>query len=247
MEVYEPVGIMALISEINKTKCDHNLDKKNWKLVLEGKTTGHLTENIPRDRGLPEPTWPPPNGVSSVKQCSSSMYPAQAHHLIPWKTLIKHSVLIHLDHKKSRVYADNNYSVNHGNNGKFMPFATPLIEWVKATGEAEKTKVANALMDCVGIQLHQGPHSARTYDDNFVNQAYKVQVQMYLDKISDHALKHTNFCDECKAKKDADKWPPRENIVGFLDKASSLLEKDIGAGFIFVSRRAHAWFMAKVA
>ena len=52
------LGVAAITAEL-KEKCDHTPDKSNWKCVLEGKTDSHLVPNITRDKGDPEPVWPP--------------------------------------------------------------------------------------------------------------------------------------------------------------------------------------------
>ena len=231
---------IALITKELEEKCDHTPDKTNWRCVLEGKTDGHLVINITRDRGIPEPIWPPPDGNKSIASVNTRatppVWPHQAHHLIPWKQLKSEDAVIYLDASENEIYSDNNYSVNHGNNGLFMPYSADLAEW--STTE-NKQKLSEDLMDAVNIQLHQSRHSFTKYDG--AKQAYKARVEKYLETISDDGLKHTDFCDPCKEGKDGGKFPPRENIVNAMDRASKNLEKDIEDMDIFVSRRASIW------
>jgi hypothetical protein len=236
-------AIAALVATIEKYECTHTDDKSGWKCNLEGATDGHLTSNIPRDKKIKEPIWPPPGGPKTLASCKAGnpgVWPSQAHHLIPWKQLKPHRVTSYLAESPSeapaKMWADNNYSVNHGNNGKFMPFASNLADWDAAT---DQQKVAEDLMDKVLIQLHQSRHSSTQYDG--AKQGYKERVKEYLKEIADRGAKHPDQCDECKAKKNGDKWPPRAGMVAFVDKASALLEQDINDMDIFVSRRAAVW------
>ena len=241
MELNE--GIAIITSLIEDTKCDHTEEKQNWKCVLEGQTADHLTSNISRDRNIAEPVWPPPTGGRSLVNCrkgNPGIWPHQAHHLIPWQQLQKHDVTIYLaetpPHRAGKMWADNNYSVNHGKNGKFMPYASDLAEWA-ASGNPQK--IAEDLMDLVSNQLHQSRHSFTQYEG--ADDGYKTRVNEYLRRIADHGLKHPNFCDVCKNNKKANKLPPRAAIVRFVDKASELLERDIDDMDIFVSKRAAVW------
>lgn len=213
-----------------KAKCELKEKKESWTCVLGGNSS-NLAVNITRDRKKPKPPWP---ASMSVKDCDKDTFPSQAHHLIPHTQLAKDPVKQFL--KGAKLTGDNNYSVNHGNNGKFMPYASPLKEWVKAKGD-NKQDVADELMSRVGIQLHQGPHSFTKYEG--AEAGYKERVKEYLKIIRDSALKHNteeNPCEDCGG--DRKKQPPRRNIVKAMDQASSLLEMDIMAGDIFVSRRA---------
>jgi hypothetical protein len=232
---------------MEKYKCAHTDDKPGWKCNLEGETSGHLTSNIPRDKKIPEPIWPPSNGSLTLASCKAGnpgVWPSQAHHLIPWKQLKPHRVTSFLaeapPEAPAKIWADNNYSVNHGNNGKFMPFASNLLDWGTAK---DQQKVAEDLMDLVTIQLHQSRHSHTQYDG--AKQGYKTRVERYLKEIADPAMKHPDNCDECKGKKNGDKWPPRAGMVAFVDKASALLEQDIDDMDIFVSQRAAIWAAKK--
>jgi len=81
--------------------------------------------------------------ASCVDELSSTAYPSQAHHLIPNARLNPaatgakkdpphpvHELLIKGDY----LYADTDYDINHKNNGKWMPYAHALNEWIaKAT------------------------------------------------------------------------------------------------------------------
>lgn len=232
-------GIAKIEKELEE-KCDHMPDKTNWRCKLEGQTEEHLTSNITRDRGIPEPLWPPADGNKSIDNVNTEstppVWPNQAHHLIPWKQLKKHGASHYLHASKNKIYADNNYSVNHGNNGLFMPYSYALSEWSTTT---DKQKLSEELMDKVNIQLHQSAHSFTKYEG--AKEAYKIRVKKYLKYISDDGLKHTDSCDPCKENKDNDKLPPRENIVNAMDRASNNLEKDIEDMDIFVSKRASIW------
>jgi hypothetical protein len=226
-------GAATLDDLLVKAKCELKEKKETWKCVLDGNSS-NLATNIKRDRNIPKPPLPT---SMSVKDCDKDTFPSQAHHLIPHTQLAKDPVKQFLK-KGKKIFGDNNYSVNHGNNGKFMPYAAPLKEWDKAKGD-QKQDVADELMSRVGIQLHQGPHSFTKYEG--AEAAYKERVKEYLKMITNTALKHNtkeNPCDDCGAGEDREKQPPRLNIVKAMDQASSLLEMDILAGDIFVSRRA---------
>ena len=182
----------------------------------------------------------PANGNKSIDNVdadsSPPVWPHQAHHLVPWKQLKDEDVVIYLDAGEDEIFGDNNYSVNHGNNGLFMPYSADLSEWLTT---ASKQQLSEDLMDKVNIQLHQSRHSSTQY--NGAKQGYKARVKSYLKTISDNGLVHADTCDPCKAAKKNDKLPPRSNIVSAMDRASSNLENDIADMDIFVSRRASIW------
>jgi hypothetical protein len=235
MEVNEGI---ALIQAELKEKCDHTVDKTSWKCVMEGQTTNSLVPNIKRDRDVAEPTWPAPNGGRSIKDVSrgASIWPHQAHHLIPWQQLQDEPASRYLDSKKNAITGPNNYSVNHGNNGLFMPYSADLAEWDTT---ADQQELSEKLMDLVLVQLHQSRHSFTQYEG--AEQGYKARVKQYLKTISDNGLTHTAMCPPCQQKQDGKKLPPRANIVSAMDRASRNLERDIGDLDIFVSRRAATW------
>lgn len=220
-------------------KCSHTEDTSEWKCNLEGETSGHLVDNISRDMYGDEPTWPPPNGQATFACCvkgNPGVWPHQAHHLIPWQQLKKHRAAHLLAKKKNHLTDDANYSVNHGNNGFFMPYASDLNEW---TSLQRKQVLAEKLMNLVGIQLHQSRHSMMAYicaDDG-----YKARVEKYLNIIHKESLRHYDVCSECKKHMSGNKWPPRKAVVRFVDKASRLLKSDIKYNRIFVSKRAAIW------
>jgi hypothetical protein len=224
----------------SKSACDHTDDKSGWRCNLEGKTAGALIDNIERDRSKAKPVWPPPGGTNSVHDATKTNWPSEAHHLIPWQMIAGragHKVKQYLK-RGTYLIADANYSINHGNNGKFMPFASDLKEW-KGT-ESVKAKVAFDLMDRVGIQLHQSRHSYESYGGN--TEGYKTIVTELLDTIRLSESRHRDKCEECKTKADDKKFPPRKQMTHKMDKVSKSLETQIGRGKIFVSRRAHAWW-----
>lgn len=214
-------------------KCEHKDDETNWKCNLVG-DGGKLADNL-EQFGVPKPLTPP-----SVKLVHARAWPSQAHHLIPHQQLAKHPVTAWLAKKPpkvaSRVTHDNHYDVDHGANGKFMPYASSLMEWAGASA-AEKEAIVNTVMGAAGIQLHQGPHSFKSYGVG--ESGYKTRVAEYLDRIKSHAIAHAEVCPDCKSKGDGSKKvAPRRNMVRFLDLASARLEVDINCGRIFVSRRA---------
>ena len=95
-------------------------------------------------------------------------------------------------------------------------------------------------MGLANIQLHQGRHSSSNRYG--VGEApYKERVKHYLKKIKNSAVSHyagVRPCSDCKSKQQANKYPPRENIVRYIDKASYCIELDINKSRIFVSRIA---------
>jgi A nuclease family of the HNH/ENDO VII superfamily with conserved AHH len=231
-EVGEGVAVVVATME-QPQKCEFKPDETTWTCKLDG-DSDLLGKNLTRHCGVVKPSVP-----KTVKDVSSSCWPCQAHHLIPWQQLEKHPVTQWVAKSPpkgaSKVLDDTRYSVDHGKNGKFMPDCWRLEEWAGAT-EAGKRKVAEAVMGAVGIQLHQSAHSYKSYG---VGEAgYKTRVAEYLDRINANALDHIKICPECREKSQDGKVPPRDNVVVFLDKTSERLEVDINLGRIFVSRRA---------
>jgi hypothetical protein len=224
-----------------KYKCSHEEDKTQWKCNLEGETAGHLTENIPTCYEE-EPEWPPSTGKPNLGNCTKTTWPSQAHHLIPWKQLKAHKTAHYLAKNKNKLVDNNHYSVNHGNNGYFMPFASNITDWDSAS-EIKKQKIAIALMDVTGIQLHQSKHSYEAYE--CAEQGYKEAVNKYLNIILNEALIHYDICEQCKSKKQGNKVPPRMAVVRFVDRASQILKSDIMNKRIFVSKRAAQWACKK--
>lgn len=244
MQALEPVFFALVVAQDgSETRCEHVADKTGWRCVLQGQTTGHLICNIDRDRKICQPVWPIPGGINSLANISrgANSWPSEAHHLIPWQQLSKHPVKSFLK-KGAKLLADANYSVNHGFNGKFMPFASDLAEWKGS--EAVKAKVAFDVMDRVGIQLHQGKHSFGSFDGD-VTVGYKSRVKELLDKIRHTENIHRAICPECAKKSSGEKLPPRMQITRKTDGVSGRLEKEIDKGMIFVSRRAHTWYFAR--
>lgn len=241
-QIIEPV-LFAPLSDtpVGESPCDHSEPKTNWRLVLGGKTRGHLIENLNRDRKIAEPIWPPPSGTNSIGAVSSGTpghWPHEAHHLIPWQQLSKHNVKQFLK-KGEKLRADANYSVNHGNNGKFLPFASDLTEW-KGASVKKKQELAEQIMSKLGLQLHQGKHSMSPYGAG--KKGYKTRVKEMLDSARDSETKHTRACKPCADNKDNSKLPPREQMTRKLDGISRRLEGEINSAKIFVSKRAYlAW------
>jgi hypothetical protein len=93
------------------------------------------------------------------------------------------------------------------------------------------------IMGLAQIQMHQGPHSdLNDYGVGVI--PYKKRVKQYLEKIKKISASHfagSTACGDCKSKKQANKFPPRENVVRYVDKASSLVDKDINECLIFAS------------
>jgi hypothetical protein len=221
----------ALAKTDEKVKCQYKKPKDEWKCVLGG-DSGHLETNIKRDRGKAKPETP-----ASLAQVTKSRWPSQAHHLIPHVQLSGHVVTEWIAESKDALLGDCNYSVNHGLNGKFMPYASSLSDWKSASTE-KKVKIANKVMKAAGIQLHQGAHSYEPYNEN--QDGYKTRVEEYLEKVKDQSVGHYDpetGCEECRETTNG-KVPPRRNTVSMLDRASKQLDKDIRKGEIAVSRRA---------
>lgn len=237
----EPVMFAPLTEQrVGESRCEHNQPKDNWRLVLGGKTRGHLIENLKRDRDVPEPRWPPlggGNSIASIQGGSPGQWPHEAHHLVPWQQLAKHNVKQYLK-KGAKLFADANYSVNHGNNGKFLPFASDLDEWKGSP--AKKQALAEQVMSKLGLQLHQGRHSMSPYGAG--KKGYKTRVKELLDAARDTETAHVRACKPCADSKNNGKLPPREQMTRKLDGLSRRLEGEINTAKIFVSRRAYlAW------
>jgi hypothetical protein len=233
-EVCEGVAVvMAKMKE--PQKCQFEPPNTNWKCKLEGSSES-LTQNLTDHCEIIKPATP-----ASVAGVSSTSWPCQAHHLIPWQQLKKHPVTQWIAESPpevaGRVLKDNDYSVDHGNNGKFMPYASSLAEWETAT-TAGKRQLVERVMSAAGIQLHQGPHSYKSYGVG--ESGYKTRVKEYLDRVNANSLDHIDVskCPDCVPKSQNGKVPPRRNVVTFLDKVSERLEVDINLARVFVSRRA---------
>lgn len=224
-QVGEGVAILAKAMDKDE-KCDFKPDKTTWKANLDGSGTalGVYLKNKPN--------------AASESELSSTNWPSQAHHLIPHLTLKKHAVKDFLK-KDKIIYDDTKYNVDHQNNGKWMPYASSLPEWKKAS-KKKKRELMFKVMSLSRIQLHQGKHSSS--DRYGIGEApYKKRVEQYLDKIRNNAASHykgPKACEDCKSKKQANKCPPRDNTVRYVDKASKLIEKDINKSRIFVSKIA---------
>jgi hypothetical protein len=219
-------------------KCDAKKGA-GWKcnLVGDATTLGNNIGNYPGKKPKP----PTPRSIDDV---TDSDWPSQAHHLIPHQQLIKHPVTRWLTTNPKRasktIYKDNDYDVDAGVNGKWMPYVSSLPEWKKAS-KKKKQDLANKVMKAAGIQLHQGPHSFKPYGPS--DPGYKTRVGEYLKAIVDNALEHDESgCDPCSKAADADKKAPRRTIARFVDNASENLEADIDACRIFVSRRAAEYY-----
>lgn len=237
-QIGENVFVAFVQKDKSDNKCSHEDDKTDWKCNLEGETSGHLVDNIVRDSYGDEPQWPPIAGKANIDNCSSSTWPHQAHHLIPWQQLKKHKTSHLLSKIKNHLTYNNNYSVNHGTNGYFMPYVTDLEEWSLCKGK-EKQLLAEKLMNITGIQLHQSRHSRTRYE--CAKEGYKVAVDTYLNKVHKESLRHYDVCSKCKDEMNKNKWPPRKAVVRYVDKVSRILLSDIKANRIFVSRRAAIW------
>ena len=218
-------SIAKLVSSMEKKqKCQYEPPKPKWVANLSG-SSDTLGSNL---GSKPDAT--------RESELSAHNWPSQAHHLIPHLQLADHAVADWL--KKGKIlYADTKYNVDHRKNGLWMPYASALREW-KTGGSKKKRQLMFTVMELSGMQLHQGRHSkSNTYGVGLA--PYKGRVDQYLDKIDDNALSHyMGNCNDCASKEQANKRPPRNNTVTFVDKASELLKKDIKACIIFVSRIA---------
>src|SRR5690606_20907067 len=104
--------------------------------------------------------------------------------------------------------------------------ASSLPEWTTAAttkADIDKNRVLMfKIMKLAKIQMHQGKHSSSNRYG--IGEApYKERVKQYLKKIKNNAVSHyagDPCCKDCKGKKQANKYPPRENIVRYVDKAS---------------------------
>jgi hypothetical protein len=118
-----------------------------------------------------------------------------------------------------------------------MPYGSDLAEWKSAKAKKRRALLFK-LMKLSGIQVHQGPHS-RKNEYGVGIMPYKARVAEYLDKIDEKGSSHfaqPKPCGDCTSNKG--KYPPRDNTVSFVDRASTLIEKDINLCLIFVSRIA---------
>lgn len=228
-DVCEGVAMLAEVMD-KDAKCTYKPDEKTWKANLDGdgKKLGDNLGNKPN--------------ASKESELSSKKWPSQAHHLIPHLTLKKHAVACWLK-GDDEIWGDTQYNVDHENNGKWMPYASSLSEWVTGATKVEdknsNRKLMFKVMSLARIQMHQGKHSgSKRYG---IGEApYKERVSQYLEKIDNNAISHYSEpkpCKDCKGDK-AGKLPPRQNTVRYVDKASGLIEKDIDCCRIFVSKIA---------
>jgi hypothetical protein len=227
-------NIAVLVSTMEKKqKCEFVPDKVEWKANLNGSSTtlANLMGNKPAN-------------TSKAAELSSSCWPSQAHHLIPHLTLVDHAVADWLK-AGDLIYADTKYNVDHKKNGLWLPYASSLDDWEKSAPAARRALMFK-VMELAGLQLHQGKHSAsKTFGVGLA--PYKSRVAQYLSKIEENARSHFTqkpACGDCSEKKEKGKGAPRNNTVVFVDKASSLLKKDIKQKTIFVSRIAAEFVQA---
>jgi hypothetical protein len=247
-----------IAADENKIKCTYEPDDKKWKADLAG--TGKKLGNSLGNK---------PDAIFK-KDLSNKSFPSQAHHLIPTSTLNPNAKGaednplhdVHLLLAKGDVlYADTDYDINNKNNGKWMPYAHRLKEWIPKSEEASRTagltkdaaknikaqilvtntELMTLVMEKSNIQIHQGPHSTEKYGQG--ESGYLTRVDLYLDKIKNKAASHfagKRKCTECckKAKANANLFPPRANTVRYVDKVSSFIEADINNCRIFVSEAA---------
>lgn len=228
-------GVAILVQEMDeddaKKKCNYKPSDEGWVCKLEGESST-----------LAKFLGDKPDAISEV-ELTKYKWPSQAHHLIPHLTLIKHNVSKWLK-AGDVLFNDTYYNVDHENNGKWMPYASSLPEWkVGATSAVDKKnnkELMFKVMRLSQIQLHQSKHSSSNRYG--IGEApYKERVIQYLDKIRNNGTSHyvgTRKCEICTEKKQTNKYPARENTVRFVDRASSLIEKDINKCKIFVSRIA---------
>ncbi|VAW88949.1 hypothetical protein MNBD_GAMMA17-1957 [hydrothermal vent metagenome] len=239
MEIGEGVAKLVIIMEKGE-KCDYKPKKTTWKAILKG-DGGKLGENLGNK----------PN-ASCVAELSSTTYPSQAHHLIPNARLNPKAAgaqknpphpVYELLIKGDYLYDDTDYDINHKNNGKWMPYAHALNEWITgATKKADKKHNKALIFDVMNvtqIQLHQGSHSDKRF--GMGETGYLTRVNQYLDKIEDNGLSHFDGefkCDDCSDKEQKGLYPPRENTIRYFDEASKHIEEDINECNIFVSEVA---------
>lgn len=251
------LGVSVLVEFIEKDeKCNYKPEKTNWKVNLSGsgKILGDNLKNKP--------------DATSVDDLSRTSYPSQAHHLIPNARLNPNAKGAddnppHLAHKLlmegSILYADTDYDINHKNNGKWMPYAHRLKEWVSASkaktmiaGKSKEAadkiklkiksnnkKLVESVMRASNIQIHQGSHSYKRFGKG--EAGYLTRVDQYLDKIRNHGISHFASkpgCKDCADKKKDNLYPPRENTIRYFDEASRLINIDINLCRIFVSEAA---------
>lgn len=221
-------GLAALQQDLDqKETCDFRPEKKAWRANLSGSSEvlGDHLGGKPRD-------------AARESELTARRWPSQAHHLIPHLQLADHAVADWLK-EGDLLYGDTRYDVDHRNNGVWLPYASSLAEWDEA-GPKKKRALMFKVMGLSGLQLHQGPHSRKNrYGVGLA--PYKKRVEQYLAKIDDHCISHYAGkppCKDCSAKKEKGKYPPRDNTVRHVDRASRLLLGDLEAGRIFVSRIA---------
>jgi hypothetical protein len=164
-----------------------------------------------------------------------------------------HDVHQHLI-KGKELYADTDYDINSSNNGKWMPYAHRLQEWVAGlTKENAKklkqqilednTDLTTLVMTESKIQIHQGAHSHEKYGSG--ESGYLTRVDLYLDKVLDNAISHFEVdsegnpvCEDCSGNEKAGLYSPRSNTVRFVEKVSTFIKSDINQCRIFVSEAA---------
>lgn len=229
-QIGEGVAIFQVVID-EDDKCQYKPEDQDWLANLNGS-----------GEALAQHLGTKPYAASEA-DLSATAWPSQAHHLIPHLTLKSHPLAQWLK-SSDMLFADTYYNVDHENNGKWMPYASGLPEWVRgATNRTDRERnraLMFKVMSLARIQLHQGRHSSSNRYG--VGEApYKERVKQYLKKIKNNAVSHyagKNACNDCKSKKFNDKFPPRDNLVRYVDKASELVEKDINQCRIFVSRIA---------
>ncbi len=204
---------------------------------------------------------PPASGEWSIKDCSGTRFPLQAHHIIPKNYLPDLMVCAFLGkgytkHPKVQLSGDTQYDTDHAYNGYCLPYASALVEWKSAK---DKDKLANNLMALTMRQLHQGSHKQYQYqaeapvgeeeEDEDVGHAdapgYLAKIGDLLDLVAKRAFDHTKVCSVCKPEQSKKTIHPRESVVRHVHQVSGIVKVLRDANQIFVSQRAYNFYAQK--
>lgn len=229
-EAGESIAV-ALPGSADDPECEYQPEDTSWSCQLDGSDEA-LAQNLGK-QGMTRPA-----AAAGLDAVSSTHWPSLAHHLIPWQQLRKHPVTQWLAQSppqgSGQLLADNDYSVDHGHNGRFIPDASALSEWAGADATLRR-RLLEAVMQAAGISLQAQAGDYAPYGVG--EDGYRTRVAEYLDRVNLAALDHVNVaqCPDCSKKNQDGKVPARRNVVELMDAVSAQLDVDVATGRVFVS------------
>jgi hypothetical protein len=261
MDIGEAVTVtLGGLSDSKEKFCGSNpTDPPAWTARVDGykgfeATPEELLSNMRiAKKAIPDPP-PKKAGTESwdLFQCDAHTFPCQSHHVIPKKYLPKLDVCVWLTsdwtkHPKYQLESDAPFDTDGALNGYNMPFASNTAQWEDAgSNSGKQQKVCFEMMRRVGIQLHQGSHTATNYgeEDGIEMMGYLTFIKELLKIVFDETLKHVDKCETCK--KDGSggkiKVAPIESVAKHVYGVAGTTLTALKSNYIFVSKRAYEYW-----